>query len=107
MNIPQLSRSEILRQTTSTATRHGISATAHLALVADTLCAGGADMDNFVGSVSTVKRHRLAEREAAATTLRSSFHEKWNGYPKLLQWDGKQMDVLTEVTRREMLMLLC
>ena len=69
MNIPQMSRSEILRQTTSTATRHGISATAHLAMVADTLSAGGADMDNFVGSVSTVKRHRLAEREAAATSL--------------------------------------
>ncbi len=91
--LPHASRTRILRDTTPTATRYGISSTAHLALVSSTVSAAGGDMEDFYASQATVKRHRKKEQTEIANKIRDSFRSEWKGWPKILHWDGKVMEL--------------
>ena len=66
-----------------------------MALVVSTLQAGGGDAKNLKVSKSTAIRHRQKEQAAQAKDVKQSFKEDWEGYPKILHWDGKVMDVMT------------
>ena len=81
----------IIKQTTPTAVRYGLSNTAHCALIASTVAAAGSE-DDF-SSISSTKRLRSREINRLATDIKNSFLEDFAGYPKLLQWDGKIMEV--------------
>ena len=95
LEVPKLSPKCILKQTAATATRHGLSSTAHMALVVSTIKAGGGETKDLIVSKATAIRHRRKEQATQADGVQQSFKEEWKGYPKVLHWDGKIMDVMT------------
>ena len=98
--LPKASPSGLLRATTAAATRYRISSTAHLAMVASTIKAAGGDVNDFTASPATIKRHRKSEQTDKASEIRSAFKKNWLGWPKVVQWDGKVMEMMEEVGRR-------
>lgn len=84
-----MSRTELLRASTATATRYGISSSAHLGMVASTVNAIGGNVDELVASLPTIKRHRKQEQERIACKLKADFIVKFKSHKKILHWDGK------------------
>lgn len=82
--------------TSPIAVRHGLSARAHFALVAGTVQSMGGDINDMSASVSTLHRKRKAVCKSLAEGMCTDFNDKWKGWPKIVQWDGKIMKVLKQ-----------
>ena len=88
-----VSRSGVLKATTSAATRFKLSSTAHLAMVATTLKSAGCDMNDVTASMSSAKRHRKSAQHEEATQIRSAFRASMPKF-KVVHWDGKIVEFL-------------
>lgn len=85
---------DLINQTTPVATRYHLSSTQHLAMMASFVDCSGGDINDFVLSSTSVKRKRKEEQESLADDIRDDFKEKYAGWPKFVQWDGKCMVLL-------------
>ena len=89
-------KSTIIEDTSPIAIRHGISTRGHLALLAGTLQSLGKDISSMPVSVSTVHRKRKMACRTVAENICQEFNSSWSGWPKIIQWDGKKMEVMQE-----------
>ena len=85
---------DIITNSTAAATRIGLSSTQHLFKTASIINNSGGNIDDFVLSPASTKRKRKAEQEAIADKIKDDFKDKWAGYPKIVQWDRKMMELL-------------
>ena len=96
ITLPQgINRRELLKVTTSTATRYKMSPMQQLAMVSSVISHGGGNMNDMVASISTAKRHRKIAQAEKASELKSVFKDTKPKY-KIIHWDGKLVQFLNE-----------
>ena len=94
--IKEKCKTKIIEDTSPIAIRHGLSTRAHLAIVAGTVKSMGGDIDTMPASISSLHRKRKKACKSLADDVCCKFNDKWKGWPKIIQWDGKMMEVMQE-----------
>ena len=83
---------DLIKITTPTAVRFGLSVRAHSAMTASV--AQGLQSEKKVVSVSTTFRKRKFETNQEAAKLKEEFKENYKLMPKVVHWDSKIMEVV-------------
>lgn len=96
IQLPGISRKGLLSATSDAATRWGLSSAAHLGMVSSTVNAAGGNMNDFVASLPTSKRHRKSAQTKLAQSIKEDFMVKHKDSKKVLHWDGKITQFLDE-----------
>ena len=84
---------DILKITSPTATRRGLSHGDHVSILAATITASGGDLDDFIISYATSYRHRKQAVAEVYATTREEFTQKVlaEDWPLTLHFDEKEM----------------
>ena len=83
---------DLIKITTPTAVRFGLSVRAHSAMTASV--SQSLQTEKKVVSVSTTFRKRKLETSQKAARLKEEFKENYKSMPKIIHWDSKIMDVV-------------
>ncbi len=93
------SHQDIITQTTAAATRFRLTLTQHLGMAASFINTSAGNVQDFVASPATTKRKWKKEQKRIGNEVKENWKQKWAGWPKIIQWDGKVMELLEDNNR--------